>query len=128
MIKPRKSAWPIPGDTAADRARRIAQDLHRRLARHDPDEAAQVAARAAELGEPWLTPRPDALDLDALLSAPDMADYLAGDITADTIRQWASRGHIRRHKDDHGRTVYRVGDILDHVAQQRRHRAARRGA
>lgn len=126
MIKPRK--WPIPGDTPLDRARRIAQDLHTRLARHDPDEAAAVAQAATALGEPWLIPQPGPLDLTLLLPAPDMETYLGGEPRAATIRQWAARGHIPRHHDTNGSTVYRVGDILDHIAAQRRARAARHTA
>lgn len=128
MIKPRRPQWPNPADTPVDRARAIATDLHQRLARHDPDEAAAVAAAAAALGEPWLTPRPAIYSDNHLLTATEASAYLGGDPQPGTIRQWANRAHLCRYHDERGRTVYRLGDITGHIAEQRRRRHNRHTA
>jgi hypothetical protein len=126
VMKQRK--WPVPGDTPLDRARRIATTYRNALTQHDPHQAAILDKRFTELGEAWVVPQPAALDLDAYLGAAAMSEYLGGDPQPGTIRQWAQRGHITRHTNDAGRTVYRVGDILDYLARLRRARAARHTA
>lgn len=128
MIKPRRQPWPHPGDTALDRARHIARTYRNELARLDPHRASVLDDAFVRYGEPWITPQPGELDLNTTLPAPALSDYLGGDPTPATIRQWASRGHIPRHTDTNGRTVYRVGDILNHIATQRRARAERHSA
>jgi hypothetical protein len=117
--------WPFPGDTELDKARRIAQDYRRELARLDPDLCARMDDAARRLGQRWIAPDHTTLDLEAKYPAVQMVTYLAGDVTYDQLRKWGSRGKIPRYHDDNGHTVYRVGDILDHLADQRRARAER---
>lgn len=120
-----RQPWPFPGDTALDRARRIAQSYRAELVAADPAAAALLDARAIQFGEGWVTGETLAtVDLDDVLPAPAMAEVV-GEEPA-TIRQWAARGHIRKRKDAKQRTVYRVGDVLDYQAQQRLKRARRR--
>lgn len=128
MMKPRKPQWPDPADTPLDRARRIATTYRSALNQLDPHRTDVLDKHFTDLGEIWITPQPAALDLNAMLGAADMSEHLGGHPTSDVIRQWGQRGTIPRHKDDAGRTVYRVGDLLDHLAQQRRNRATRRSA
>jgi hypothetical protein len=123
--------WPWPGDTELDKRTRICHDYRRELRRLDPDLCDRMDAAACRLGQHWVAPRPATLDLDSTLSAAEMARYLNHEVTADQIRQWGARHAqgkpgIPRHTDRHGHTVYRLGDILDHLADQRRTRAARR--
>lgn len=127
MIRDR-SRWPVPGDTPLDRARRVAQTYRTALHQLDPHQTDVLDRQFVRLGEPWITPQQGEIDLDATMSAPDLEDYFGGEPKAATIRQWAVKGYIRRFKNDTGRTVYRVGDIVDHLAKQRRDRAERHSA
>jgi hypothetical protein len=122
--------WPWPGDTELDKRTRICHDYRRELRRLDPDLCDRMDAAACRLGQHWVAPRPATLDLDSMLPAAEMARYLNHEISADQIRQLGCRharggNGIPRHTDRDGRTVYRLGDILDRLADQRRTRAAR---
>lgn len=128
MIRRARSRWPNPADTPLDRARRIATTYRAALDQLDPHRTSVLDRHFTDLGEIWVTPQPAALDLNAYLGAAAMSEHLGGHPTDDVIRQWGQRGTIPRHKNDAGRTVYRVGDILDHLANQRRTRANRRSA
>lgn len=125
MIKPRRHPWPFPGDTALDRARAVAREYRRVLLQFAPDRVHALDRHFTNLGEPWVAPQRADLDLNAELPAQVLSDYLGGEPTADTLRQWRARGHLPKRVDDRGRPVYRVGDVLDHVAEQRRARANR---
>jgi len=124
--------WPWPGDTELDKRTRICHDYRRELRRLDRDLCDRMDAAACRLGQHWVAPRPATLDLDGMLPAAEMARYLNGEVKADQIRQWGAR-HARgapgvpRYKDRRGHTVYRLGDIIDHLGQQRQARAARVG-
>jgi hypothetical protein len=124
MIEP-PVPWPWPGDTELDKTRRVFHDYRREFRRIAPDVVARLDAAARRLGQYWVAPTRADLDLEATLPAADMARHLGGDLTADRIRQWGARGHVPRRTDRDGRTVYRIGDILDHLADQRRARADR---
>lgn len=125
MSGPDPIPWPFPGDTELDKARRIAQDYRRELARLDPDLCDQLDAAAHRLGQHWIAPRRADLDLEAKLRPARLAEHLAGQVTANQISQWGTRNRIPRHTDRDGHTVYRVRDILDELARQRRARAER---
>lgn len=117
--------WPFPGDTEVDKARRVARDYRGALARHAPEVCAQLDSAARRLGQNWVAPSRADLDLNAELAPARLAEYLAGEVTANQISQWGSRNKIRRRTDRDGHTVYRVGDVLDELARQRRARAER---
>lgn len=117
--------WPWPGDTEVDKARRVAHDYRRELARHDPDMCHRLDQAYQRLGQHWIAPVTATLDLEARLRPARLAEYLAGEVTANQISQWGSRRRIPRRTDRDGRTVYRVGDIVDELARQRRARAER---
>jgi hypothetical protein len=122
--------WPWPGDTETDKARRICWDYRRELRRLNPELCDRMDAAARRLGQHWVAPQPATLDLNAALPAAEMARYLNHEVTADQIRQWGTRHAqgrpgVPRLTNRRGHTVYRLGDILDHLAQQRRARAER---
>lgn len=117
--------WPFPGDTDVDKARRVARDYRSALAQHAPDVCAQLDAAAHRLGQTWIAPARTDLDLDTDLPPARLAEHLAGEVTANQISQWGSRDKIPRRTDRHGHTVYRVRDVLDELARQRRARAER---
>lgn len=118
--------WPWPGDTELDRRTRIFHDYRREFARRCPDVVARMDAAACRLGQGhWIIPQQATMDLDSTLPAAEMARYLNGEVSADQIRQWGSRGVIPRRKDRDGHTVYRLGDIVDLLGQRRQDRAQR---
>lgn len=117
--------WMHPGDSELDKARRVAEDYRRELKRLAPDLCAQLDDAARRLGQHWIAPVRQPVDLDLMLRPIHLAEYLKGHATANRISQWGTRGNIRRFTDRDGHTVYRVGDVLDYLAQQRRTRAER---
>lgn len=117
--------WPFPGDTDVDKARRVARDYRGALADVAPDVCAQLDDAARRLGQAWVAPAHADLDLEATLTPARLAEYLAGEVTANQISQWGSRNKIPRRVDRDGHTVYRVRDVLDELARQRRARAER---
>jgi DNA-binding GntR family transcriptional regulator len=117
--------WPWPGDTDIDKARRVAHDYRRELARLDPDMCARLDHAYHRLGQHWIAPARADLDLNAEHPPARLAEYLAGEVTANQISQWGTRSRIPRHTDRDGYTVYRVRDVLDYLAEQRRARAER---
>jgi len=125
MIKPRRSPWPHPGDTPLDRARRIAQDLLRALHQLDPACADTLAARAAELGETWLSPQPVLYNDQDWITLDAAASYTNG--TRDMIYKWTVRHpeQLPTRKDERGRLLVRVGAVLDIQRDQRIRRAER---
>jgi hypothetical protein len=125
MMKPRRPQWPTPADTPVDRARAIARDLHARLARHDPDEAAAAARAATALGEPWLEPQRVTHTDDDWLTLEDAAAYTTGG--PEMIRKWTRRGPnpLRYTTDSRGRILVRLGDVRDRQADQRKRRIDR---
>jgi len=123
MKKPRR--WPVAGDSPLDQARTTARDYRSALLAVDPTACAALDQRAIDVGQPWIIPASGPVDLNAVLTAPQLVEHFAGALRAEQIRQWAARGHIPRHTTDDNRTVYRLGDVLDHIAAQRRRRAQR---
>lgn len=116
--------WPWPADTPLDIARRIAQAYRTQLANSDPEACEVLDASAAEYGQTWILPNTVHFDEDDIVLAPEAAE-LAG-VTTQVVFQWAYRGHIPRRPGPAGRTGFRVGDVLDHVARTRQKRAATR--
>lgn len=80
--------WPWPGDTATERARRIANSL---IALLPPDEAAIHIATAHRLGESWLGARLLTYTPDRAITTEQAAELLS--VSRDTIRQWACTPH-----------------------------------
>lgn len=57
---------------------------------------------------------------DVLATAAEIAravTWLGDHIRADRIRQWAARGRLTKRADDDGHPLYRIGDVLDLLAQ-----------
>lgn len=112
-------SWPWPGDSPLDRARRVARTYRDTLNRVAPDACAQLDARAAELGQSWITPKPLAHEHEDLLTANEVADMC--DVKPATIRQWRRRGLPTVDTVDGLR--FRVADVLNYQAQRRYRRA-----
>lgn len=107
-------AWPHPGDTPTDRARRIANTILRRL---PDDEQARAIAQARAVGETWLGPELVRWTNDDIVPTKRAAEIIH--VGPSTIRKWHSQGLLANH----GRGRYRVGDVLDCAARIRHRRA-----
>ncbi|GAA1600643.1 hypothetical protein GCM10009764_25700 [Nocardia ninae] len=107
--------WPFPGDTALQRARKVASSYRAALHTIDPQRCAELDERAVELGQGWVAPveLPAHLAeyaLDAELSAADIEHFWR--IPASTIRTWAHRGLIASRPALDGSPRYVVGEVL----------------
>ncbi|MDP9144592.1 MAG: helix-turn-helix domain-containing protein [Actinomycetota bacterium] len=110
--------WPWPGDTATERARRIANSLLA-LVQDDRERSAWIG-RAHAVGETWLGGDLLRWGTDDVISTEEAARLLH--VGPSCIRKWHSDGHL----PNVSRGRYRVGDVLDAAAEMRRRRAARR--
>lgn len=117
--------WPWPGDSREDRAKRVALS-YRRLALAiaagdvaDPTAAlADLDARWDERGAGWVAPTRAPLDLDAWLTAGEVARLLC--IDPQRLRDWARRGHIRTMQAQlAGPRRYCVGDVVSYQRTRR---------
>jgi hypothetical protein len=118
VIRQRRGLWPIPTDTATDRARTIARALLVALQKADPAAATRICDQAVQFGELWLTPTLDTVGETRRVTVAEAA-ALTGRRPA-TIRQWISRGtrHGRLVRGADGRVDER--ELLDLDAAMRR--------
>lgn len=118
--------WPFPGDSALDRSRRIARSYRTELYAVDPDRCIELDNKARLLGEGWVAPEQAVFTVDDMLTAPQIAEILG--VQPATVRQWGARHLVKRHTTLDGRTVYRLGDVIDYQADQRRRRAEQKAS
>lgn len=111
------TAWPWPGDTPTERARRIANSL---LALLPAEERPTWIKRAHELGETWLGETIVTHELDDVLTPADAGRLLA--VTPAILRNWVRLGVLQRTG-----TGYTVKDLLDAAAEIRKRRVRRAG-
>lgn len=108
------ASWPWPGDTALDRARRIANSL---LALLPEPERERHRATAHQLGETWLGGDLLRWTVNDIVTTAEAAGLLH--VLPSTIRKWHSEpGGL----PNRGRGRYRVGDVLDYAATKRARR------
>jgi hypothetical protein len=105
-----------PHSTPTTRARTVGLGLLSRLARHDPQEAAEAAREAAAAGETWLLPRP--ATSGRWLNTREAAEAVGERM--DTVQKWITRGtaragHLTRHPEgiDH-QELLEYAAILHH--------------
>lgn len=117
-------AWPFPGDTLLDQARRIARSYREALAEHSPETCRSIDWKLAEWGVTWIQPQLVTIDENEWVTVDTAADHTG--LTAAAIYKWCSRdGRIERHKGNDGRVRVRIGDVLAANAELRRERAGR---
>ena len=111
--------WPWPADSREDRAKRVARSyrqLIQDIAQHRcPDPAGdlhRLDQRWATYGIHWLLPRPDMLNPDEWMSAPDLAHFI--DRTRRDIYNWARLGHIDQRTGPDGAPEYSVASVIDY--------------
>jgi len=115
----RKDPWPYPGDSLADRLKRIARLYRDRLDREAPEACAELDAAVTKLGHGWIRPKLTTVDLDDLLTVAQAADFC--DVQPAAIDVWRTRG--LKPTDTADGVRYRVRDILDYHAERRQRRA-----
>lgn len=115
----RKDPWPYPGDSFADRLKRVARLYRDRLDREAPDACAELDAAVTRLGHGWIKPKIVTFDPDDLLTVNQVADQF--DVQPHTVDVWRARGLKPTDTPDGVR--YRAGDVLDYHAERRQRRA-----
>jgi len=110
-----RDLWPWPGDTATERARRIANSLLRLL---PEDEQLTWVARAHAVGETWLGANLQRWTVDDVVPPREAAGLVH--VTPAHLRAWVRMGVLRRTGSG-----YRVGDVLDASAELHRRRGTR---
>lgn len=118
--------WPYPGDMAADRAKRIAIAYRRELEKVDPDACQLLDDQFANMAESWMLPTLALHDPDDWVRIEEAALMVGRGTSA--IHKWIQRKLLPSLKDDAGRSIVRVGDVLDVAAQFRRKRSERNAA
>lgn len=113
--------WPWPGDSPLDRRSRVARTYREKLAEEAPEACATIDAAMRRLNQTWVLPKRTDIDLDALLTAEQAADFC--DAQPRTIATWRDRGLKVTETPDGPR--YQVRDILEYHAEMRRRRAAK---
>lgn len=121
--EPQRTPWPFPGDSDVDKARRLVHTYRAALHQISPEECQRLDTQALAVGQDWVTPQMVTVDRDDLVSTNEAAKL--ADVTPNVIHKWGAAGQIRRLTDLRGKRVWRVGDILDHLALVRQERAAR---
>lgn len=110
------AAWPWRGDTATDRARRIANTL---LGLLDPAERARVITAARAVGETWLGAEMMRWADDDVITTAEAAQLVH--VSPAMVRKWHSQGRLPRAGVEPGR--YRVADVLECARRVRVKRA-----
>jgi len=114
--------WPWPGDTATDRARRVAGSYREGLLVADPVACDGLDQRMLRLGQHWVVPRRVVLDLEERVTVDTAADHVGRSPAA--VYKWISTGKLTGHRGVDGRLRVRLGDVYD---TQRALRQARSG-
>lgn len=115
-----KLAWPWPGDTELQRARRLANTLLYDLHKVAPEQAEARLAEVHAMGQTWLGWSTITHELDEWVDPGTAAQV--GQVAVATIRQWRKRGKLTGVEEDNG-WRYRVGDVLAAAAAARLRRA-----
>jgi hypothetical protein len=126
-----KDPWPWRGDSAVERARRVAQSYRAALAELDRERCTAIDTQMIRLGQEWVKPLLARIDLDDFVTLA-RAGELVG-LTKDAVYKWTvNRGarppmlHTRR--DDNGQITVCIRDVLRVHAEHRKRRAERRSA
>jgi hypothetical protein len=119
------TAWPWPGDTPLDQARRVAQSYRAELHDVDPDRCAELDERFAAYGQRWVAPTVAHIELDDEVTIDEAADLVG--LSAYAVYKWVSRDDkLRARQGADGRLRVVARDVLAVHAQHRKRRARRR--
>lgn len=112
-------AWPWPGDSPLDRARRVARSYREALRRIAPEECERLDHHARDLGQAWVVPQMFPYQPDDQLDAHEVAEMC--NVQVNTVRVWRTRGLPCVKTPDGQR--FRVADVLTYQQNLRRRRA-----
>lgn len=115
----RKDPWPYPGDSFADRLKRVARLYRDKLDEEAPEACAELDAVVTKLGHGWIKPKLTTFDLDDPLTVDQIADWCG--VQPHTVDVWHTRGLKATQTPDGVR--YCMRDVLDYHADLRRRRA-----
>jgi hypothetical protein len=119
------TAWPWPGDSPVDRARRVAQSYREALVTADPRRCAALDAWCAAHGQHWVAPTVAHIELDDEVTIDEAADLIG--LSAYAIYKWVSRDDkLRARQGADGRLRVVARDVLAVHAQHRKRRARQR--
>ncbi|MEV1315354.1 hypothetical protein AB0J14_04635 [Micromonospora arborensis] len=90
-VQGRRGEWPVPGDNATDRARKVAQMYRARLRALDAAACDQADQVAVNFGETWVTPTVATVDDTDTITTAEAAQLV--NVSEDVIRQWACTPH-----------------------------------
>lgn len=94
------------------------------LLHRDPNECAHIDAIARRRNQGWAVPQPATYEPDDLLTVELLADYCY--VKPRTVDEWVRRGLKVTETPDGNR--FRIGDVWNFQAGQRRRRAKPRGS
>lgn len=118
------STWPWPGDSALDRARRVARSYRETLLAEFPDACAALDRRLVDqLGQAWLVPTLATVDLDEWVTIGVAAEHVG--LSEQGVYAWVYAGKIEARKGRDGRVRVQLGKALEVKALQRQRRARR---
>lgn len=111
---PSSGKWPW-NDTREDRLKRIIDSYRTALMEVDPATCRLVDARMVEFGQGWVCST-TVIDVERLVTAQEVAEEFG--INPWNVHDW-SRRHpevIPKRGKSVGKTLYRLGDILNYQA------------
>lgn len=112
------SAWPNRGDSALERARKVARSYRNLAMAADPRACAHLDEHATKVGQDWVIDRTEPIDLDEVVSVPVLARTL--DLTHRTLYRWGTEGRITPRAMADGAQGYLMRDVVDLQATMRR--------
>ena len=114
----RPDPWPRRADSPLDRARTVARSYREALLRASPETCLGIDVRFIELGQTWIAPDIAQYEPDDLLTPRQAAMFCH--VRPATLPVWRRRGLRVTTTPDGLR--YRVADLLEYQAGQRRRR------
>jgi hypothetical protein len=115
--------WPWPADTGLEKRSRVAHIYRDALKDERPDICAQLDEVMVAYGQMWILDHP-ALDPESTLTATQLAEWAHVSVAA--VTNWVNRGHIEAFsRDETGRKLYRLADVIEYQAAARRARERR---
>lgn len=117
--------WPVPGDTALDKARTIAREYRTALRRTNPEMCDQLDDAARRLGQAWITPELVRFDDDDWITIAEAAELVSR--TPRAVRYWTTSDPPKLDSitDNHGVKRVLVKDLIDLERDMRQRRAVR---
>lgn len=115
------SAWPWPGDTQTDVARRVVGIYRAALQVADQRRCDELDGRLMQLGQDWVVPEQCELNLDDEVSVAAAARYVGR--APWTIYDWIEKGWLTPRRRNR-RIFIRLSDLFDAQRELRERRTS----